>query len=106
MRNIFSRNIYLIPFAFVASHRILSSRSIVTMSSSNHQLVLDAFGARQFNNPDYTGTQISFSEVEFEKLVNKAYTEGATLVDGYAPFWYASFIDVSTTTVLFYQIPE
>ena len=57
-------------------------------------------------NPDYTGTQISFSEVEFEKLVNKAYTEGATLVDGYAPFWYASYVDVSTNTTLFHQLSE
>jgi hypothetical protein len=67
---------------------VTASRRIVTMSSSNnHVLVLDAFGKRQFNNPDYTGTQINFSEVEFEKLVNEAYTDKASLVDGYAPFW-------------------
>ena len=59
------------------------------MSGSSHQLVLDSFAARQFNNPSYTGTQIAFSEVEFEKLVNHAYIDGATLVDGYAPFWWA-----------------
>ena len=57
------------------------------MSKSDHLLVVDAFAARQFNNPDYTGTQVSFSVDEFETLVNKAYTDGAKLVDGYAPFW-------------------
>ena len=33
------------------------------------------------------GTQVVFDEVEFERLVNKAYQEGASLKDGYAPFW-------------------
>jgi Protein of unknown function (DUF3228) len=57
------------------------------MSSGKHQLVLDAFGLRQFNNPSYVGTQISFSETEFEEEVNKFFSNGAQLVDGYAPFW-------------------
>jgi hypothetical protein len=75
-------SILLLPLILTASRRI------VTMSISNsHTLVLDAFGKRQFNNPDYTGTQVNFSEVEFENLVNKAYTDKAVLIDGYAPFW-------------------
>jgi Protein of unknown function (DUF3228) len=57
------------------------------MSKSDHLFVVDAFAARQFNNPDYTGTHVSFPVDEFEKLVNRAYTDGAKLVDGYAPFW-------------------
>ena len=36
---------------------------------------------------DAVGTQVVFDEVEFERLVNKAYQEGASLKDGYAPFW-------------------
>ena len=57
------------------------------MSSSKHQLVLDPFGLRQFNNPSYVGTQISFDVIEFENEVNKQFWNGAKLVDGYAPFW-------------------
>lgn len=57
------------------------------MSSSKHQLVLDPFGLRQFNNPSYVGTQISFDTIEFENEVNKHFCNGAKLVDGYAPFW-------------------
>jgi hypothetical protein len=48
---------------------------------------MDGFCARQFNNPDYTGTQIHYDMVEFESKVN-AYFEanGKVLADGYAPF--------------------
>lgn len=54
----------------------------------SHALVLDPFGLRQFNNPDYTGTQVVFDENEFEKKVNEYFLSGgSTLVDGYAPFW-------------------
>lgn len=60
------------------------SRTIPGMS---YKLALDPFGKRQFNNPNYTGTQISFSEEEFEKRVNEYYESGIPLKDGYAPFW-------------------
>ena len=80
------RGILSVPFALAALRRTSSSRGVVKMSSG-HQLVLDAFGARQFNNPNYVGTQISYDVVEFERFVNQAYTDGAKLVDGYAPFW-------------------
>lgn len=82
-----SRSVLLLPIILVSSKRFVTNRTILTMSKSDHLLVVDAFAARQFNNPGYTGTQVSFSVVEFEKLVNKAYTDGAMLVDGYAPFW-------------------
>jgi hypothetical protein len=56
------------------------------------KLALDPFGKRQFNNPNYTGTQISFSEEEFEKKINEFYDSGMPLKDGYAPFWYVCII--------------
>lgn len=64
------------------------------MSSANqHQLVLDPFGKRQFNNPDYTGTQIIYSEIEFEKRVNEEFiATGSKLIDGYAPFCKHIFV--------------
>lgn len=55
--------------------------------SNNHQLVVDPFCIRQFNNPDYTGSQINYPIDEFEKKVNEYYNAGLPLVDGYAPFW-------------------
>ena len=77
--------ILLAPVVLSTSLRIISRG--MSMSGTGHYLVLDSFAARQFNNPDYTGTKIVYSEVRFEKLVNQAYIDGATLVDGYAPFW-------------------
>jgi hypothetical protein len=87
MKTFFSRSVLLLPIILASSKRFVSTRSALIMSKSDHLLVVDAFAARQFNNPDYTGTQVSFSVDEFETLVNKAYTDGAKLVDGYAPFW-------------------
>ena len=81
------RRFFLLPLLLVSSNRIITSRRAFTMSSSKHQLVLDSFGLRQFNNPSYVGTQISFDVIEFENEVNKQFWNGAKLVDGYAPFW-------------------
>jgi len=61
------------------------------------KLALDPFGKRQFNNPNYTGTQISFSEEEFEKKINEYYDSGMPLKDGYAPFWYVCIVFVTIT---------
>ena len=54
--------------------------------------VIDKFCLKQFNNPSYTGTQINYDVQEFEKRVNLAYSAGAKLVDGYAPFCKHLFI--------------
>lgn len=66
-------------------NKSLYSRSMSSFSS--HELVMDPFCQRQFNDPSYTGTQIFFDEKEFEAKVNEYYTNGTPLVDGYAPFW-------------------
>lgn len=57
------------------------------MASPDHELVMDSFCLRQFNNPSYTGTQINFDVDAFEAKVNEYYRAGYSLVDGYAPFW-------------------
>ena len=54
---------------------------------SVHELALDNFARRQFNNPDYTGTHIQYNEIEFETKVNEYLKSGYELKDGYAPFW-------------------
>jgi hypothetical protein len=59
----------------------------MSTSSLAHDLVVDAFCIRQFNNPEYTGSQINYPVEEFEKAVNDYYKAGLPLVDGYAPFW-------------------
>jgi len=60
--------------------------------SKPHDFVMDAFGLRQFNNPTYTGTQINFDPIEFEKKVNQHFVEGLPLVEGYAPFCKHLFV--------------
>ena len=48
---------------------------------------MDAFALRQFNNPGYLGTQVSFDPQVFEDRVNEEFSSrGLQLVDGYAPF--------------------
>jgi len=57
-------------------------------------LALDPFAKRQFNRADYTGTQVHYSESEFEARVNAIFASGsAPLVDGYAPFCKHLFIE-------------
>lgn len=64
-----------------------------TMNTERHELVVDPFCLRQFNNPSYTGSQINYSVEEFEKHVNEHYrASGNALVDGYAPFCKHIFI--------------
>mmetsp|Transcript_29396 Transcript_29396/g.75998 ORF Transcript_29396/g.75998 Transcript_29396/m.75998 type:complete len:289 (+) Transcript_29396:115-981(+) len=48
---------------------------------------LDEFAQRQWDDPNYSGTRISFDKAEFVARVQKSYEEGGkALVDGYAPF--------------------
>lgn len=79
----------IIPSAVSTSY---FSRRSFTMAN-NHELVLDPFGKRQFNNPGYTGTQVVYDEIEFEKRINEEYIKGGKkLVDGYAPFCKHLFV--------------
>ena len=54
---------------------------------------MDPFGLRQFNNPEYLGTQVIFDPVEFTSKVEAALEAGSPLVDGYAPFCKHIFIE-------------
>lgn len=79
--------------AFLGLATLLKGKSFVHIPtpframSTQHDLVMDAFCIRQFNNSHYTGTQINFDVNEFEVRVNEYYKAGSPLVDGYAPFW-------------------
>ena len=45
----------------------------------SNELVLDKFCLRQFNNADYTGTQVTYDTVAFENKVNEYYRNGYAL---------------------------
>ncbi|DAZ95659.1 TPA: hypothetical protein N0F65_002456 [Lagenidium giganteum] len=63
-------------------------------NAPQHDLVLDRFCLRHFDDPDYKGTQIKFDKAEFERRVNEIYLERSKeLVDGYAPFCKHLFIE-------------
>eukprot|EP00598_Pedospumella_elongata_P002339 CAMPEP_0184973692 /NCGR_PEP_ID=MMETSP1098-20130426/5359_1 /TAXON_ID=89044 /ORGANISM="Spumella elongata, Strain CCAP 955/1" /LENGTH=205 /DNA_ID=CAMNT_0027496159 /DNA_START=85 /DNA_END=702 /DNA_ORIENTATION=- len=67
--------------------------STFKFSSEGHELVLDKFCARQFNNEEYTGSQIWYPEDGFEMQVNQYFKAGGSkLVDGYAPFCKHVFV--------------
>jgi hypothetical protein len=86
MRNIIYKNNKLITTLIHFNYNKIMS-SMLSTSSKEYSLSLDKFCSRQFNNPDYTGTQIHYDPIEFERIVNELYDAGSTLVDGYAPFW-------------------
>lgn len=54
---------------------------------------LDAFAIRQWDDPNYGGTRISFDKAEFVSKVHELFKEsGCKLVDGYAPFCKHVFV--------------
>jgi len=64
------------------------------MPTAATKFYLDRFARRQFNNPQYTGTQVHFDEDLFERRVNELWETGSvSLVDGYAPFCKHLFIE-------------
>ena len=63
------------------------------MSAAQHELVLDPFVIRQFDDTEYTGTRFDYNKAEFEAKVNEYYKSGnCPLVDGYAPFCKHIFV--------------
>jgi hypothetical protein len=83
------RSSLLLPFLLNISSSFKTSFPKFSMSTfqSKNQLVIDAFAVRQFNNPNYTGTQVKYDIVEFENKVNEYFSTGKELIGGYAPFW-------------------
>jgi len=54
---------------------------------------LDTFAQRQWDDPQYSGTTISFDKAEFTKKIQEFYSSGDyPLVDGYAPFCKHVFV--------------
>ena len=74
-------------------------RRRLMMKSTQRMISLDSFCLRQFDDPDYTGTQIRFDKCVFTNCVNELYDNGkCELVDGYAPFCKHLFIENFTDT--------
>lgn len=70
-----------------------TSDSLKLSPPGTHDLVMDPFCIRQFNNPSYLGTQVQYDVQEFENKVNEYYRSGNyPLKDGYAPFWLEYFL--------------
>ena len=54
---------------------------------------LDDFAVRQWTDPNYSGTRLSFDQAEFMSRLHAAHAAGrAPLVDGYAPFCKHVFV--------------
>ncbi|ETV77295.1 hypothetical protein H257_08743, partial [Aphanomyces astaci] len=57
------------------------------------QFALDAFCLRQFDDPNYKGTQLHHDKAAFEAKINQLFDDNeVTLVDGYAPFCKHLFV--------------
>ena len=79
--------------ASLASARVGARLLHISMSAAQHELVLDPFVIRQFDDTEYTGTRFDYNKAEFEAKVNEYYKSGnCPLVDGYAPFCKHIFV--------------
>ena len=80
-------------FLSLAFPLVSHGKRLMSMSAGR-QFVLDGFGLRQFNNADYTGTQVHFKEEDFENKINEIFDSGKVqLADGYAPFCKHLFVE-------------
>ena len=59
---------------------------------SGDTFYLDNFAMRQWDDPNYPGTRITFDKEEFVAKVHEHYHGGSGLVDGYAPFCKHVFV--------------
>lgn len=59
---------------------------------SGDTFYLDNFAMRQWDEPNYPGTRLSFDKEEFVTKVHEHYHAGSGLVDGYAPFCKHVFV--------------
>jgi Protein of unknown function (DUF3228) len=55
-------------------------------------ITIDPFAMRQFTDPNYAGSKISYPPQEFEDKINEHLHSGAPLCEGYAPFCKHLFI--------------
>lgn len=80
----------------ISSHRhaACSTRSVVAMASdlAGDVMYLDGFAIRQWDDPHYSGTRISYDKAEFVRKVHEYHKEGRPLVDGYVPFCKHVFV--------------
>lgn len=53
---------------------------------------LDSFAMRQWDDPHYPGTRLTFDKEEFVSKIHEHYHGGSGLVDGYAPFCKHVFV--------------
>lgn len=69
------------------------------MTDAPKMFQLESFCLRQFDDPAYTGTKISFDPQEFEDRINAAFEKkNCQLHDGYAPFCKHLFLPNFTST--------
>ena len=90
----FARTTASLQPTFASASARLGARLIhISMSAAPHDLVLDPFVLRQFDDPDYTGTRFEYDKAAFEAKINGFYTSGEyPLADGYAPFCKHIFV--------------
>ncbi|EIE18622.1 flagellar associated protein [Coccomyxa subellipsoidea C-169] len=62
------------------------------MAIAGETFFLDEFAVRQWDDPNYSGTRISFSKTDFVEKIHEFHSKGAKLVDGYAPFCKHVFV--------------
>ncbi|EFJ41394.1 Uncharacterized flagellar associated [Volvox carteri f. nagariensis] len=53
---------------------------------------LDGFAQRQWDDPNYGGTRVSYDKAAFVQRIQEEFDKGAPLVEGYAPFCKHVFV--------------
>jgi Protein of unknown function (DUF3228) len=78
-----------------ASRSAVALRSALFMSAAKmatKAITIDPFAMRQFSDPNYAGSKISYPAADFEDKINEHLESGAPLCEGYAPFCKHLFI--------------
>ncbi|GLC42260.1 hypothetical protein PLESTB_000648900 [Pleodorina starrii] len=62
------------------------------MSLTTKTFFLDSFALRQWDDPNYGGTRVSYDKAAFVQRIQEEFDKGSPLVDGYAPFCKHVFV--------------
>jgi Protein of unknown function (DUF3228) len=64
----------------------------MTAVLAGNTFYLDNFAQRQWDDPNYSGTHISYDKTEFVRRVHEYHEVDSPLLDGYAPFCKHVFV--------------
>ncbi|GAX79916.1 hypothetical protein CEUSTIGMA_g7356.t1 [Chlamydomonas eustigma] len=96
--NVVHKKLSWCQFSIKASKFSRSSSAVTQPASmstlSGETFFLDSFALRQWDDPNYGGTRVSYDKEQFLSRVHELFkAQGSALADGYAPFCKHIFVE-------------